>query len=84
MTTTLEMLILKLIDKKDEYQFNTEYDDGVRRGLALAIVNARELLEKEKLDLIEAHEDANRKWLAGNPTPITQGKIYFEETYQTN
>ncbi len=47
--TPLQQLILKLADKQDEHSFNTEYDDGVRRGLALAIVNARELLKEEKI-----------------------------------
>ena len=53
--TQLQKLILKLIDKKDEHQFNTEYDDGVRRGLALAIVNAKELLKEEKEMVIDAY-----------------------------
>lgn len=52
--TPLQQLILKLADKQDEHSFNTEYDDGVRRGLALAIVNARELLKEEKEVIVDA------------------------------
>jgi hypothetical protein len=74
--TPLQQLILKLVDKQDEHSFNTEYDDGVRRGLALAIVNARELLEKEKEVIVEAcdHNKGVNGW--------SDGLEYYKETYQ--
>jgi hypothetical protein len=74
--TPLQKLILKLADKKDEHEFNTEYDDGVRRGLALAIVNARELLEEEKQVIVDAcdHNKGVNGW--------SDGLEYYKETYQ--
>ena len=74
--TPLQQLILKLVDKQDEHSFNTEYDDGVRRGLALAIVNARELLQKEKEVIVEAcdHNKGVNGW--------SDGLEYYKETYQ--
>ena len=74
--TPLQQLILKLADKQDEHQFNTEYDDGVRRGLALAIVNARELLPDEKEMIVDAcdHNKGVNGW--------SDGLEYYKETYQ--
>ena len=74
--TPLQQLILKLADKQDEHSFNTEYDDGVRRGLALAIVNARELLKEEKEVIVDAcdHNKGVNGW--------SDGLEYYKETYQ--
>ena len=78
--TPLQQLILKLADKQDEHQFNTEYDDGVRRGLALAIVNARELLKEEKEVIVDAYccGDMDYDKVA---LPETRAEEYFNKTY---
>ena len=75
--TPLQQLILKLIDKKDEYP----YDDGVRRGLALAIVNARELLKEEKQVIVDAYYwgDVEYDKVALHST---RAEEYYKETYQ--
>ena len=74
--TPLQQLILKLADKQDEHSFNTEYYDGVRRGLALAIVNARKLLKEEKEAIVDAcdHNKGVNGW--------SDGLEYYKETYQ--
>ena len=81
--TPLQQLILKLADKQDEHSFNTEYDDGVRRGLALAIVNARELLKEEKEVIVDAYccGDMDYDKVA---LPETRAEEYYKETYQNN
>ena len=81
--TPLQQLILKLVDKQDEHSFNTEYDDGVRRGLALAIVNARELLKEEKEVIVDAYccGDMDYDKVA---LPETRAEEYYKETYQNN
>lgn len=79
--TPLQKLILKLADKQDEHSFNTEYDDGVRRGLALAIVNARELLEEEKQMVIDSWIDGEGRFFDAG-TEIIEAEKYFNETYQ--
>jgi len=78
--TPLQKLILKLADKKDEHEFNTEYDDGVRRGLALAIVNARELLEEEKDMVIHAYYCGDMEY-DKVALPSTRAEEYYNETY---
>jgi hypothetical protein len=83
--TPLQNLILKLVDKKDEHQFNLdgriEYDDGVRRGLALAIVNARELLKEEKQVIVDAYYCGDMEY-DKVALPSTRAEKYFNETYQ--
>lgn len=83
--TPLQQLILKLADKQDEHSFNTEYNDGVRRGLALAIVNARELLKEEKEVIVDAYEKGsdNRINRYSNPRGGNlSAEEYYKETYQ--
>ena len=81
--TPLQQLILKLADKQDEHSFNTEYDDGVRRGLALAIVNARELLEKEKEAIVDAFTDGKNSMISSNSkVAFRTSDEYYKETYQ--
>ena len=83
--TPLQQLILKLVDKQDEHSFNTEYNDGVRRGLALAIVNARELLKEEKEVIVDAYEkgsDNGHDWYSNPSGGNLSAEVYFKETYQ--
>jgi len=43
---SVEELILYLSSKIDEHSINTQYDEGVRRGIAIAIVNIRKLKQR--------------------------------------
>ena len=38
-------------------------------------------LEKERQQIINAHNKANENWEKGYPTPITDGEVYFNQTY---
>ena len=43
---SVEELISYLSSKIDEHSINTQYDEGVRRGIAIAIVNIRKLKQR--------------------------------------
>lgn len=54
---TTEELIEHLSNKMDEHQFNTDYDEGIRRGLALAIINIKKFKQKQVIiDIMKADE----------------------------
>ena len=77
MKTALQELIERLADKKDEHEYNTTFDDGIRRGLALAIVKATELLEKER-------EQIENAWLNGVGAwdSEMEAEQYYNETFK--
>jgi hypothetical protein len=75
--TPLTILIEKLERIKNNYP----------TGSAQVIINqisndAQELRPTEREGIEKAHEDANRKWAAGHPTPISTGDVYFTDTYE--
>ena len=80
--TAMQLLIDKLSDKKDEHEFNTNYDDGVRRGLALAIEKATELLETERENLEEGVKFGLRqRHDVFQGQEHTDAEQYYKETY---
>lgn len=81
--TAMQELSEQLADKKDEHQFNTEYDNGVRRGLAIAIVKATQLLEKERLQIEVAHANGiHDAAMCIDGETLKTPKQYFNETYK--
>ena len=48
----------------------------------LSVIECKDYLGIEKSQLISSHNKANENWEKGYPTPITEGKVYYNETFK--
>jgi len=79
MKTAIQQLIEKLEENRDMFKDNSRpitaaYQDSLNL--------AKGLLEEEKKQIILSHNKANENWEKGYPTPITEGEVYYNETFK--